>query len=86
MSEIFINNLSFTFVMDLYRLRINAEKRKDKKALLDLQQRYPELFTEDFDDFIEKLKMTAQYLDQKYDSHFSDMFEVNQYKESESIH
>ena len=71
----FMNDLSFPFVMDLYRVRIKAENRADITAIESLKQFYPELFTEEFQEFIEKTKLVVSYLDQKYDQKFSRIFD-----------
>ena len=68
-------DLSFSFVMDLYRARSSAERRGDSPAIENLKQHYPELFTEEFEEFIEGLKVTVAYLDRKYDEDYSSIFE-----------
>lgn len=71
----FFSELSFPFVMDLYRIKMKAVGRGEKNAITSLKQHYPELFTDDFDGFIEKIKMAAGYLDKKYEQNFTSMFE-----------
>ena len=74
MNNQFMNELSVQFVMDLYRVRIRAEKSRDAKAIESLKLHYPELFSEDFEDFIKNAKIATAYLDQKYDKRFSRIF------------
>ena len=67
-------NLSFSFIMDLYRTKSSAESRGDISAIDSLKRHYPELFTDEFEEFIEGLKATVAYLDRKYDEDFSSIF------------
>ncbi len=67
----FSETLSFTFVMDLYLIKCGAESRGDNSALESMKEHYPELFADDFQEFIESLKITTAYLDEKYDQDFS---------------
>jgi hypothetical protein len=62
--------LPFSFVIDLYKSRIEAEKSHNLISLANMRDQYPELFTGDFDDFIENVKATAQYIDKKYNKDF----------------
>ena len=39
----FFDEASFSFFIDLYRVRLKAEIRQDKNALESLHQHYPEL-------------------------------------------
>jgi hypothetical protein len=75
-----MNDLSFPFVMNLYRLRLKAERREDVNAIKSLQQHYPVLFTAEFEDFIEKAKLGVASLDQEHGENFSDIFSV-EYKD-----
>lgn len=68
-------DLSFPFIMDLYRAKSKAEANKDIKAIESLKQHYPELFKEEFDKFITEVKLVALYLDQKYSENFSEIFQ-----------
>lgn len=72
----FSESLSFTFVMDLYRIKCGAEGRDDKNALESLKEHYPELFSDEFQEFIQTLKITAEYLGEKCGQEFSSMFET----------
>lgn len=71
------NDLSFSFEMDLFRSKTNAEIRKDAAAIDDLKIHYPDLFSEEFQEFIENLKVTMEYLDKKYGENFSSIFDSN---------
>lgn len=53
--------LSITFVLGLHHLKLRAEKEHDKTALNSLQQQYPELFSEQFVEFIQNLQSTIEY-------------------------
>lgn len=74
MSE-FLTGLSFSFVMDLYRIKKGAEERGDASAIQSLNKHYPELFSDNFNDFIEKLKLTITHLDSEYGKNFSEILE-----------
>lgn len=86
MNDHFMNKLSLPFVMDLYRTKIKAEGRGDATAIESLQQHYPELFTEEFQNFIDNMKLVAEHLDQKYDQNFSSMFELNNADLPDKLH
>jgi len=77
MTDHLMDNQTFAFILDLYRIKTNAERRQDKYAIESLQQHYPEIFTDEFDEFIENAKACAAYLDNEYDDNFSSMFEVS---------
>jgi hypothetical protein len=79
-------DLSFSFVMDLYRTKVKAEKRGDVKAIESLLQHYPELFTDEFQEFIEKTQLVVGYLDQKYGENFSAIFSVEKEDIVEKTH
>ncbi len=68
--------LSYPFVMDLYRIKARAELRQDAAAVEDLQKKYPELFSADFEIFIENTKEVARHLDAKNGTNFSSTFEL----------
>lgn len=57
-------NLPFSFVINLYRQKCDAERKGDMSAIQNLENRDPELFSGDFDEFIEMVKDTATYLGQ----------------------
>jgi hypothetical protein len=78
-------DLSFSFVMDLFRAKKSAEGRGDKKAIESLNQCYPELFTEEFEEFIENLRQATAYLDSKYGENFSSILESQNSRMIESI-
>lgn len=82
----FFNTVSFPFLMDLYRIKLKAEARDDKKAIESLQLHYPELFISEFDEFIQKVQMLAQYIDQKYDKNLSDMFRIDDNSKNKITH
>lgn len=86
MSDQFMNEFSLSFVMDLHRIKINAEKRGDAKAIESLKRHYPELFSEEFTDFIKKAKLVASDLDQKYNKNFSSMFEPDDHIDPTILH
>ena len=69
------DELSFTFMMDIYRVKIKAIKRDDKKALKNLEQHYPELFTEDFNQFINNLHLCVEYIHIQHGQDFRAMLE-----------
>jgi hypothetical protein len=77
-------DLSLSFVMDLYMARKKATERNDKIALLSLQQAYPELFTEGFEDFVNKLMLSKQYIDNKYGNDDSD--HINGHHDNGCLH
>ncbi len=76
MIDQFMNNLSIAFVMDLYRIKSKTENRGDTKGIENLKQRYPELFTEEFQEFIDKTKLVVADLDKRYGENFSAIFEL----------
>lgn len=57
-------------------LRLKAEVRLDTNAVESLRVHYPEIFTNDFQELIEKLKIVACDLDHKSDENFSEMFTI----------
>lgn len=59
MKDMFMN-LSFPFVMDLYRTRLKAKQRGDTLALENLMRHYPELFSEEFEDFVHEVEQLAE--------------------------
>ncbi len=78
-------DLSFSFVMDLFRAKKSAEGRGDKKAIDSLNQYYPELFSVEFEEFIENLRQVTAYLDTKYGEKFSSILESQNSGMIESI-
>lgn len=72
------SDLSFPFVMDLYRIRLKAERRGDTLAIESLKQHYPELFSVEFEDFIRVAIQVAGSKDLLYGENFSNLFQVNQ--------
>lgn len=67
-------DLSFTFAIDLFRVKRAAESRGDKVSLSSLEKAYPELFTDEFQEFIDSVQVVTEYLDQKLGENFSSMF------------
>lgn len=67
-------DLSFNFAVDLYRVKCAAESWGDNASLTSLEKAYPELFTDEFQDFIDSVKVVTEYLDQKLGENFSSMF------------
>jgi hypothetical protein len=46
-------------------------------AIESLKFHYPEIYSDDFLEFIEAVKVTAEILDRKYDENFSSIFNPN---------
>ncbi len=86
MSNHFFENTSVPFLMDLYRTRKSAEKRKDTKALVSLKQHFPELFSEEVDIFFEQFKKAAQVLDLEQGTQFSAAFESEGEAKESNVH
>lgn len=78
--------LSFTFIMDLYRSKVRAERDKDVSAIASLNLHYPELFSSEFAEFIENAKLATLCLDQKYDQNFSTIFEPTEKEKIGNLH
>ena len=76
-SNYFFKSVSFPFLIDLYLIKLKAEARNDQQSLINLHQRYPELFTIEFNNFIQNIKETVNFLDQFYNENFSKIFQVN---------
>lgn len=70
-----LGNLPFEFIMDLFRLKNAAKSRGDMNCLSNLMICYPGIFSEEFDEFIDDLKVTAEYLDKKYGENYMSMFD-----------
>jgi hypothetical protein len=66
---------SFEFVMQLYRSKRYAEANNYKMALRILKVKYPDIFMEDFEDFIDKLSCTISVIDDTKNTNFIDMLE-----------
>jgi hypothetical protein len=47
-----IEHLSFSFLMDLYRIKEKAIKRNDQSAIDSLKNTYADLFSDEFEEFI----------------------------------
>jgi len=68
-------DLSFSFIMDLYRLKEKAIKTRDNTAIENLKKNYPGLFTEEFKEFIENVEESIEYLKEKYGENYQEMLE-----------
>lgn len=79
-------DLSFPFIMDLYRSKVRAERDNDASAISSLSQNYPELFTTEFEELIASAKHVAVYLDHKYEENFSSIFEVVKEEKIGNLH
>ncbi len=77
----FMNTLTWTMAIKLYHAKMKAEKRRDLSAINSLKQQYPDLFTEQFNVYIEKAKRIAFLLDCLYNENFLLMFDL----ESDSV-
>ena len=66
--------VSFLDVMSLYRKKLGAEKTGDMKLLKKMKEVYPDLFTNDFAEFISSLKDVSTYLNTKYETNYSTLF------------
>lgn len=63
------------FVMNLYRQKVAAEKKGDETTIMMLENKYPTLFSNEFEDFISNMKMSIEYIRHKYDEDFRAMLE-----------
>jgi len=70
-----LDKLPMDVVMKLYRQRLAAEKNGDRATLTILEKQYPDLFSNEFEDFIFNLRMSIEDLRQKYGEDFSKMIE-----------
>lgn len=70
-----LDKLPMDVVMKLYRQKLAAEKKGDHITLAKLETQYPDLFSSEFDDFIFNLRMTIEYLHQKYGEDFTKMIQ-----------
>jgi hypothetical protein len=77
-------DLSFPFIMDLYRIKEKALQRQDDKAIENLKKNYSFIFTENFEAFIENLKAAIDHLDIEHGTNFKEMLVIE--KDSNVLH
>jgi hypothetical protein len=58
-----LDHYSFSFVMKIYRTRRFAEVNNYKMALRILKVNYPDIFLEDFEDFIAHIHQAIAVMD-----------------------
>ena len=80
------DKLSLPFIMDLYRAKMKAEARGDASAIMSLKINYPELFSENFSEFIQNFKHAVKIFDYENGENFSKIFEIESNKEKTNSH
>lgn len=79
-------DLSTNFILDLYRAKEKALKSNDKSAINSLKLTYPELFTNEFEEFIANLSDCIEYLYQTKGISYHQMLGEKPIKEDKSFH
>jgi len=70
-----LEKYSMDEVMKFYRKKLAAEKKGDNATLIKLEAEYPDLFSDEFEDFIINLKMSIEDIRQRHGEDFSKMIE-----------
>jgi hypothetical protein len=70
-----LDKLPMDVLMSLYRQKLSAEKKGNRATLIKLEQKYPDLFSPEFDDFIFNLRMSIEHIYHKYGEDFKKMIE-----------